>query len=62
MSAPVTSETELCCRFLENDEYYKLQDIFEEHKDEIPNPKLSRIAVVEVKETSEIIGFFCYQL
>jgi len=62
MSANVASELELCCRFLEDNEYYKLVDIFAEHEDEMPDPKLSRIAVVEIKETEEIIGFFCFQL
>lgn len=61
MSA-VSPETKLCCRFLEDTEYWKLLDIFEDNNDEIPNPKLSRIAAVEVVETNEIVGFFCFQL
>lgn len=69
MSSVITSieeeinpKTQLCCRFLEEDEYYKLLDIFIENNDEVPNPKLSRIAVVEEVESKEIIGFFCWQL
>jgi len=58
----VEAETELCCRFLEDSEYYKLEELFREHNDEMPDPKLSRIAVVEIRETEEIIGFFCFQL
>lgn len=55
-------ETKFCCRFLENSEYWKLVDIFEEYNDKIPKPGLSRIAVIEIEETSEIVGFFCIQL
>jgi len=53
----VEGETELCCRFLEPDEYYKLESIFLENDDEVPNPKISRIYIIEVVETQEIIAF-----
>lgn len=62
MSTSVKPETKLCCRFLEEDEYFKLEEIFKEHNDEMPNPKLSKIAIIEIEETEEIIGFFCFQL
>jgi hypothetical protein len=61
-----TIDETICFRFLDESEYYKLIDIFEEYKGSIPNPKLSRIAIAETNEENpndrEIIGLYCFQL
>jgi hypothetical protein len=55
MSA-ISEDTKVCFRFLEDDEFSKLESVYDEYKDKVPNPKLSRIAVAEI-ENGEIIGF-----
>lgn len=50
----------ICFRFLEENEYWKLVDVYNEYGGDIPNPKLSRVAVAE--KDDEIIGFAVFQL
>lgn len=52
--------SEICFRFLNEDEYYKLVDIYNERESEIPNPKLSRVYVAELVD--EIIGIAVFDL
>lgn len=40
-------------RFLDENEHWKLVDIFDEYKGEVPNAALSRIAVAEITEVCE---------
>lgn len=58
----INPDEKICFRFLEPDEYYKLECVFNEYEDRIPKPGLSRIAIAEMESTGEIIGFFVCQL
>lgn len=49
-------EKQGCYRFLEDNEYHKLESIYKEHNDLIPSPTMSRIAIAESPE-GEIVGF-----
>lgn len=64
MSSQVKEKEEeiLNCRFLEDNEYSRLEELFRVHNDQLPNPNLSKIAIVERDSDKEIVGLFCYQL
>lgn len=60
MSATKEEET-LCARFLEPEEYFKLEPIFKEYnRENLPEPDWSKVAVIELDE--EIIGFFVFEI
>lgn len=42
-------DKQIIFRFLDETEHYKLVDIFEEYKGDVPNPALSRVAIAEVE-------------
>lgn len=62
MSAIQEKEIEVCLRFLEKDEYIKLEHIYREYNSELPNPNISQIYIAEDIKTGEIIGFIDFVL
>lgn len=56
------TDEKIAFRFLEKEEYYKLDCVFNEYQDKVPTPGLSRVAIAELESTGEIIGFFVCQL
>lgn len=57
----IKEEIKICFRFLEQNELYKLDKIYKDHNDIIPNPNLSYIYVAEL-EDGEIIAFCAFVL
>jgi len=57
----IQEEQKVVLRFLEPNEFYKLEGVYKEHDDALPSPELSSILVAELEDET-IIGFCAVQL
>lgn len=61
MNSVQEKSTKIIFRFLSSSEYHKLEPIYLQHNDSLPNPNISSICVAEL-EDGTIIGFCTIQL